>query len=639
MYDLPCDSCIHSDHRGSSIGYGYSGSIFGDRNSGGGSGEESKEDPENGSIQFSIQPNEPVQQEHTQRSSIEDIRRKALLLKQKFKMIHRYDEDLLDMDSLYSQSNGGDALTGDNAATIFDSIDGDQYQPELQPEPQPVHHNSQHSFGSLYSASSSSGQEGSECNGISDDPPLPRRAASNVENKLFNEEANRIASSPWKLNWGSALRTDPEPLSKDPEPESNESRFNIKTTKPPATFCPRTEEADVDSLYSVSHGEIEDILEELENDAENGLFVVENVKLAHRLDQAMEQGKRLKEGGPDEVAPHLVTSSSQKQANERDVVSIHSFATEESDDEYGYADLLIGTTQDEVCHHVMEPKSATKFVIDLKTSIDKCQESVELSSSLASELEPVEVTWNSQQVELFLNEYKRLHQSKHEEVAALESRMQQYVAGEADMKREIHTVVQKAESQQLELSTTRESLDETRQSLESQILDSENLRSANVRLEQKTADLVVSIQKCKSDAAEKKRGMERDYHNLKDSHVEMSQTLEHRLAKFQCLVRDLQAHSRKLEQDQSKKLEEVNERLDKHKRITKRYKKKYLSVCERRDAMNDELKSQRETIESLRNQLQDQKTSTATTIADLKKKLRIKKKSKIGVKKTDAVCR
>ncbi|CAJ1950003.1 unnamed protein product [Cylindrotheca closterium] len=615
MYDLPYNSCVHSDHRGSGVGYGYTG-------------EESKIDhheDHGGSIQFSIQSNEQLQQEQPQLSDIEMIRRRALLLKQKFHMIGRYD-DLLDMDSLYSESVGGEdhaALNEDNnATTLMGSIGIDQYHPE------PVTHNTQHSFGSLYSASSSS-QSDEE---IAEKVNLSKHELSNGSTRS-SVDGEAIRASPKqsirKFQSDASFGTDPEKSlgdRKEAEP-TNEYRFKVKkaTTIQPAIFCPREEEADVDSLYSLSHGEIEDILEGLENEAENGLVLAEKLK-----------DKRSKEGVVRKDILNLVTTTPRYQPREQDSISIQSFATDESDDEYGFDDLAC-VTHDESCRHEMQPKSTAKCLAsDLKRSIDTSQKPAEHPTPLGTK--PDENAWSSQRVELFLNEYKNLHQRKQSEVAALESRMQEYVVREAEMKREANAGLQQSKKEQLELAKTKESLNEAKKCLALKELDCDYLMRENTKLKQKNTDLIVSIQECKSDAAANDRRMKRDYQDLKETHVKMSQTLEYRLTRFQCLVQDLQDHSRKLEQGQGIKLEEMNEKLGKQKTITNRYKKKYLTVCEKRDTMNDDLKSQRERIEALEKRLQNQKTSTATKIADLKKKLRKKKKSKKGVKKTDAVC-
>ena len=141
-------------------------------------------------------------------------------------------------------------------------------------------------------------------------------------------------------------------------------------------------------------------------------------------------------------------------------------------------------------------------------------------------------------------------------------------------------------------------------------------------------DLVVWIEKCKSDAAEREQKTKREYQALKDSSMAMSLTLEYRLARFQSLVNDLQEHSKKLEKDHGAKIEEATEKLSKQKRITNKYKKKYEGVCEKRDTLNNVVKSQRKKILALEKKMKKQKESDAAKIAELKKKLRLKTKKK-----------
>ena len=97
------------------------------------------------------------------------------------------------------------------------------------------------------------------------------------------------------------------------------------------------------------------------------------------------------------------------------------------------------------------------------------------------------------------------------------------------------------------------------------------------------------------------------------------------------MVNGLQEHTRKLEQDHNSKIKGTTEKLEKQKRITKKYKKKYLSVSEERDSLIEELKSKRSKIVALQKKLKKQKESNSMKISDPKKQLRKSKKTKKSV--------
>lgn len=577
MYHVPYDSHIRSDRLRSGLEYGYTSSIFDDLHEK--DGEESKVDHENGSIQYSIHSNEQMkQEEQSELSDIDMIRRRATLLKQKFMMIGRYD-DLLDMDSLYSQSNCGDAANKGNETGILAS-----HRDPKQDNIEIVNHNSQHSFGSLYSASSSSARpEDSASDETLGEPSHSARRGSTKS----HQEPLSLAMRKAKTLKGDSFGTESK---KAP----NEHRFNFTTTPKRHSPC------------AVSHGEIEDILEQLENDAVRGLSDT-----------------------PAKNIPYAIATHSEEQPlKDRDAASIQSIVTEDSDD-YGFSNDD-GSTHHEVCRHEMEPRSNAR---DLKRPIDysqkPCDRPVDLSPPVKSD--PEGVAWNSQQVDLFLNEYQNLHKRHEADVETLESRVQDHLKIEAELKKEVQTLIKKDEEKQLELRRTKEALSEARQYVQSKVRESENLRSEKAKMEQNNADLVVLIQKCKSEASERERNMKHDYQALKDSSMAMSLTLEYRLARFEDMVNGLQEHTRKLEQDHNSKIKGTTEKLEKQKRITKKYKKKYLSVSEERDSLIEELKSKRSKIVALQKKLKKQKESNSMKISDPKKQLRKSKKTKKSV--------
>jgi hypothetical protein len=273
----------------------------------------------------------------------------------------------------------------------------------------------------------------------------------------------------------------------------------------------------------------------------------------------------------------------------------------DDDDDYGFTDLK--QAQQKLGKHDTElaANSAEKSLNILKRRI--AEKRAMVAGEAISGVSQQEA-WSPQQVEVFLNEFKGLHRRKHEEVAAVESRLQTQKEIEVDLKEENEQLKRTDAEHKSQNSKLLASIKEIENRLQHQNTSVQNFSTKNEKLNQTNKDLLFKLEKLEEYAKIQEGDMKTKHQSLKDAHNETVDAMEGRLRRFTSLVRGLQAHSRALEEERDEAVQVMQDGLDRQesvaKKVAKKYKKKYLKLKEECDWLRQTIKSQQEKIAQLK---------------------------------------
>jgi chromosome segregation ATPase len=269
-----------------------------------------------------------------------------------------------------------------------------------------------------------------------------------------------------------------------------------------------------------------------------------------------------------------------------DHTSLYSAKTEpesyddDDDDDYGFTNLK--QAQQKLGENDIElaANSTTQSLNIPKQRIAEKRTMVAGEAKLPMAGVSQQEAWSPQQVEVFLNEFKELHRRKHEEVAALESRLQTQQEIEVDLKEQNEQLKRTEAGHKNQNSKFLGSIKEIENRLQHQNTSVQNFSTENEKLTRTNKDLLFKLEKLEQYAEIKQGDMKTEHQALKDAQKEIVDAMEGRLRRFTNLVRGLQAHSRALEEERDEAVQVMQDGLDRQESVAKKYKKKYLKLKE-----------------------------------------------------------
>lgn len=354
-----------------------------------------------------------------------------------------------------------------------------------------------------------------------------------------------------------------------------------------------------------------------------------NLSEIHRKAYSLRQ--KLNAGRKNDELDH---SSNEKETNR--IVE----EDQQSCDDYGFTDLEQAEEGNGKVDSSLVAESTTHSLNILKQKLAKerstAANSGESKTTQVKPVVPFREAWSAQQVDVFMKEFKGLHLRKKEEVAAVEARLEAQKEIEVDLREENNKLKRENEdhhSQNQKLAALIKEMEKTAQQQKGSL---QNFKKENEKSSRANRDLMRNLVKQQEMATLKESQMESKHQALETARDELALAMEGRLNKFKCLVQDLQAQSRVLEVVRDDAVQVLQDGFARQKRVTKKYKKKYLTLRQEQASMEETIKGQEQKIHHLQQEsenmklLQEAATNAASISEEVTTQLNRKSDSLLG---------